>query len=94
VPVDDKELQALGEQLTQIMGNHGKIFHANSGLYFTRFNDGAIGVVYNRTVIVLHVNIWASIMSKMCIRGESKETLNEALDFHNKKNLLHKKQQD
>lgn len=70
-------------------------FHARDGLYFARFSDGSVmvsikqvineegrRVLWEKEVIRLDANTWASAVASVCARGESAETSAGALAFH------------
>lgn len=71
-------------------------FHAHSGWYFERLDDGSVQVTTplsevgidgdlfedERAIVVFDPNTWASIVASVCARGESADTFWRATRFH------------
>lgn len=57
-------------------------FHAHSGQYFRRLDDGRVEIRNSDGVFVCDASTWASVVASVSARGETGETYRQALDFH------------
>lgn len=69
------------------------MFHAADGVFFERTKSGGVQIVVTKKedkadidrIVLLSDSAWASVVSSVSNQGESYETHQEALHFHNLK---------
>ena len=60
----------------------GPIFDTGVGCLFQRLHDGSVKIAQGGTTTRIGPGTWEAVVSSMSARGESMETLQEALRLH------------
>jgi len=70
----------------QLLAVHeGPIFSTGLGVDFQRAPDGSVRIEQGNTTTEIPPGIWASIQAAMSKRGETTETYDMALAFHQRR---------
>ena len=60
----------------------GPIFDTSMGCLFQRAHEGSVKIAQGGTTTKVGPGAWAAVVASMSARGESMETLQEALRLH------------
>lgn len=76
-------MSAEGKHL--LRPDEGPVFDTGLGASFQRAPDGSVRIAQGSITTEIPPGIWASVQASMSARGETADTFQEALTFHQRR---------